>query len=164
MQVTMADDVGSRPGRMIRQPAGHAGQVRAAELDGGSLQCREQPGYRHGHLADLLELAAHQVRVERVQPRHRRGQQIRDLAQQPQHGGRAQPAGEPGKRRAAGRPVHHHERPAQAVVRAAGHAHERSRETRGGHGALHDRLLARRAGVGHEPGNQLGRPAIRRVR
>ena len=80
MQVAVADDVRGRPGRVISQPAGRIYQVRSAELAGEPRQRREQARYRHRDVADLLELAAHQVRVERVQPRHRGGQQIRDLA------------------------------------------------------------------------------------
>ena len=118
VQVAVADDVRGRPRRVISQPAGRIGQVRSAELAGEPLQRREQARHRHRHVADLLQLTAHQVRVERVQPRHRGGQQVRDLAQQPRHGGRGKPV-QAGQRRAARRPVHDHERQAEAVVRAA---------------------------------------------
>jgi hypothetical protein len=80
VQVAVADDVRGRPGRVTSQPAGRIYQVRSAELAGEPRQRREQARYRHRDVADLLELTAHQVRVERVQPRHRGGQQIRDLA------------------------------------------------------------------------------------
>ena len=163
VQVAVADDVRGRPGRVVRQPATRVGQVRTAERTGEPYQRREQPRHRHRHLANLLQLTAHQVRVERVQPRHRGGQQIRNLAKQSRHGGRGQPV-QAGQRRPARRPVHDHEGQAEAVVRAAGRSHERRRETRGGHRALHDRLLARRTGVGHQPGDQLGGPAVRRIR
>jgi DNA-binding transcriptional MerR regulator len=163
VQVAVADNVRSRPGRVIRQPAGRIYQVRSAEFAGEPRQRREQVRYRHRDVADLFQLTAHQVGIERVQPCHRGGQQVRDLAQQPRHGRRGQPV-KAGQRRPARRPVHDHEGQAEAVVRAAGRAHGRSREARGGHRALHDRLLASRARIRHQPGDQLGRPAGWRIR
>ncbi len=82
MQVTVADDVKGWPGRVIGQPAGGADQIRPVELTGELGQRAEQARHRHRRLADLLKLAAHKAGVERVQPRHRGGQQVRDLAQQ----------------------------------------------------------------------------------
>jgi hypothetical protein len=141
VQVAVADDVRGWPGRVISQPTARVSQVRSAERTGEPHHRREQPCYGHRHLAELLQLTADQAGVELVQPRHRGGQQVRDLAQQPRYGRRGQP-----------------------VVQAAGRPHQRRREARGGHRALHDRLLARRTGVRHQPGHQLGRPALRRVR
>ena len=82
MQVAVADHVRGRRGRVLGQPAGRPDQVGAAELDGELRQHRDQARHRYRHPADLLELAAHHVRVERVQPGHRPGQLLRDLAQQ----------------------------------------------------------------------------------
>ena len=99
MQVAVADNVRGWPGRVIRQPAGRIYQVRSAEFAGEPRQRREQARYRHRDVADLFQLTAHQVGIERVQPCHRGGQQVRNLAQQPRHGRRGQPV-KAGQRRA----------------------------------------------------------------
>src|SRR5690349_6747031 len=91
VQVAVADDVRGRTGRVISQPAGRIYEVRSAEFAGKPCQRREQARYRQRDVADLLQLTAHQVGIERVQPCHRGDQQIRNLPQQPRHGRRGQP-------------------------------------------------------------------------
>ena len=108
MQVTVADDLRGRPGRVIGQPAGGADQVRAPELIREPRQHRDQPGHGHRHLPDLLELAAHEVGVEGMQPGHRSGEPLGDLAEQTPQGGRGRHAVQPGQGRPSEGSVHDH--------------------------------------------------------
>ncbi len=119
VQVAVADDLRCRLARVIDEPPGRASQIVAVAARRRLRHGVQQAWQCDRYTAEWGELIADGPRVDGVQGRHRRCEDLGKLACLAQASRQGRDAVQAGQQRRSPGPVHDHEGPPQLVVRPA---------------------------------------------